>query len=779
MRRVIARIRDWRTLTAVELVEQLLREVPASEVGSIDELEEIVEAFPREGCRLIRLVLDKSLDAYLASGGKRVYRGLLGDMSLDNSMFHRALKAASTAEPSDFVEALLPWLQRAVSLTDSPDDELPYFTPDVLSHGWYDGLDAAQDSFIQTITDALNTLARTQPDRFQAVAGRLAAIPYQTPQQLLAHVYREVPDAYAEDVLRFLLDDSRRLNLGDHQQYDSRRLVSAIYPFLSEGQRSELEAYIVSWNLILRDRGLQGLRWRGLEQLYLLQAIPPEYLSDRAARYLAELERKFPGIRAPEAPLKTEVQTIGSPIDEDAHARMSDEAWLCAMRKYHGDVRHLEWHRGGACQLAGRLQHQVKEEPERFYKLAMRVPDDVDDEYATAFINGLAEAEAPAEWLFEVVGRFGRAPARDIKRTVAWALEQRSGEGLSDDMIRLLEDVVRGPMGGDEARAERDGNDPFGAYLNSDRGASMRTLMRVLDSRGDDGDRERMWTLVEYTSVDPSAALHAGAIEQLLYRLLTENRERAVTLFERLMDGHPELLCAHDTAEFLHYGSFQHFSRTRPFVQAMMDSEKDDCSQTGAQLACVSAISSPGVLGSAEDLAGARALAECAVTGRAAMRRGATKVYAYNMDSQKSAFCARELFRLMEDEDTEVRRLIAEAFSRMRSVRDPEVRRFVEEFAASRALADGENAFAEFLWEYGLDDPSWALSIVETMLDNRHLREPLRRTGGEELVRLVLRVYTDPTTDATLQERAMDAFDKLMERYAYEAQRTLEEWDRR
>ena len=122
---------------------------------------------------------------------------------------------------------------------------------------------------------------------------------------------------------------------------------------------------------------------------------------------------------------------------------------------------------------------------------------------------------------------------------------------------------------------------------------------------------------------------------------------------------------------------------------------------------------------------------------------------------------------------------IAEAFSRMRSVRDPEVRRFVEEFAASRALADGENAFAEFLWEYGLDDPSWALSIVETMLDNRHLREPLRRTGGEELVRLVLRVYTDPTTDATLQERAMDAFDKLMERYAYEAQRTLEEWDRR
>ncbi len=64
------------------------------------------------------------------------------------------------------------------------------------------------------------------------------------------------------------------------------------------------------------------------------------------------------------------------------------------------------------------------------------------------------------------------------------------------------------------------------------------------------------------------------------------------------------------------------------------------------------------------------------------------------------------------------------------------------------------------------------------MLDNQHQIEHLRR-GGEELVRLVLRLYTDPTADAATKSRAMDAFDKLMERYAYEAQRALDEWDRR
>jgi hypothetical protein len=583
VRWALARIRDWHTLAAVELFEQLLREVPASEVGNFYELNDVVEAFPREGCRMIRLVLDRSLDAYLESGEWRYYCGLLRDMPLHDYTLQEAFKAASTAAPGNFVEAVLPWLERVYGLTNPTDDERPYFAPDVLSHGWYDGLDNLQDGFIRATTDALTALAETQPDHFRTVADRLAAMPYQTPQQLLAHVYRAMPEAYAEDASRFLLDDRRRLNLGDPDQYDSRKLISAIYPFLTEDQQAELEAYIISWNLILRYRGLEGLRWLGLERLYLLQAIPSEYLTDRGTRYLGELERKFPGVRASEKPLSIGAQLVGSPIDKEAHAIMSDKAWLRAMKKYHGNVRHRDVHKGGAYQLAACLQRLTKEEPERFYRLAMRVPDDVDDEYAAAFINGLAEAEDPAEWLFDVVDRFGRDPTRDIKRTVAWALEKRSDEGLRGDMTGLLEDVVRGPMGDD---------DPSGVYLNSDRGASMRTLMRTLDSRDDDGDRERMWALIEHAADDPSSALRAGAIEELLYRLLTEDRGRAVELFERLMDGHPALLCDHDATSFMYYGSYKHFLRMEPFIRALMNHEDEKCAQRGAELACVAAISS-------------------------------------------------------------------------------------------------------------------------------------------------------------------------------------------
>jgi hypothetical protein len=168
----------------------------------------------------------------------------------------------------------------------------------------------------------------------------------------------------------------------------------------------------------------------------------------------------------------------------------------------------------------------------------------------------------------------------------------------------------------------------------------------------------------------------------------------------------------------MYYGSYQHFSRIEPFVRALMNHGDEPCAQRGAELACVAAISSANALGSDEDLSTARALAESAVTGPPTLRRGAAKIYARNMDSRQSDACARELIRLLDDEDDEVRRMVGGAFAHARGVGDPGTRRFVEEFAASRVLAEEVNDFAEYLWEYGPDDPPWALSVLEAALDN-------------------------------------------------------------
>lgn len=116
------------------------------------------------------------------------------------------------------------------------------------------------------------------------------------------------------------------------------------------------------------------------------------------------------------------------------------------------------------------------------------------------------------------------------------------------------------------------------------------------------------------------------------------------------------------------------------------------------------------------------------------------------MDSRRSDLCARGLTRLLGDDDEQVRKSVGSAFMHVRGARVPEVRVFVETFAASRTLAGEEDDFAEYLWEYGPDDPTWALGVLEVALSNPHPTRYIRR-GGEQFVRLALRVYTDPTAD--------------------------------
>jgi hypothetical protein len=333
-------------------------------------------------------------------------------------------------------------------------------------------------------------------------------------------------------------------------------------------------------------------------------------------------------------------------------------------------------------------------------------------------------------------------------------------------------------MGDDETIQDSSGQGPYGVYIYSVRGASLRTLMRALHARATAGPKGRMWGLLEFSSSDPSTALRSGAIEELVY-VLHEDRERALGLFENAIEGHSDLLlCSQPVPDFLHYGAYKHFLRTKLFIEAMMESENEDCRQRGAVLACVAAISSAKALGSKAGLAAARKLASSAASGPPALRRGAARVYAHNLRGERAAYCAEALSGFLDDEDDQVRRFAADAFRHTSSPRSPDLRRFVEVFAASRALRAGSRTFSEYLLQFGPEDPHWALSVLQAVLVNAHDEEPYSFAGGN-LVRLVLRLYTDPTADQDLRMRAMDVFDGMMERYTYEAQSALDEWDRR
>jgi hypothetical protein len=794
LRWMLNRIRQWQSTEAVDLFEELFRLAPTTERVGIHEIDDIAKVYPQAGCRLIYQAFDLVVENIKAQQSEADFHrpSFTNELEVFNgSTVVEALKAVTQAEPKYFLDLMLAWLERAMELKGGLKGDGTYYDGDALSYNWYETAFVIKHALVQAFIDALISVARSSRDQFRQMASRLEESPYETPQLLLSHVYRAVPEIYSHDAQRFLLSDQRRLDLGDHEQYDSRQVIKAIYPFLSVEERSELEGSITSYRPIRKHRGLRGLRWSGLEQLYLLQAIPTEYLTERGLLCLRELERKFPGVRPSEKPITSQGGTVGSPISAKAVEKMSDSSWLRAMAKYKGGVTHKEFLKGGAHQLGSVLTNQIKNNPDRFYRLASRVPPDTDDSYVQAFINGLADSNAPVKKLIDVIRHFSSQPERDIKRTIASALERRAKDGLPDDLIDLLESYVRASFDEsenwwmrDEERNENSSwhgglnGGPYSSYLNSDRGSALRSLMRILDHRDDEEARHRKWALIEFVANDPSTALRAGAIEELDY-MLAEDRERAITLFERLMEGHPALLRSHSTQEFVYAGIYKYYRRMRPFILALMNEKFEEIQQRGAELACIASIS-PKALETAENQADAQEIAKPALIGPTPWRRGAAHVYAVNIASEFSDVCVAGLLQVLDDEDKKVRQFISGAFPRLGDEHIFKLRHFMEAYAASRALSGGRDQFIEYLLKCGLLDPQWALSVTAIILNNPQRTNDFEGfAGGEELIRLVIRIYTHPLVDDDTCRLSMDLFDQLMERYKPEAYLVLGEWDRR
>jgi hypothetical protein len=246
-----------------------------------------------------------------------------------------------------------------------------------------------------------------------------------------------------------------------------------------------------------------------------------------------------------------------------------------------------------------------------------------------------------------------------------------------------------------------------------------------------------------------------------------------------VLAGHQALLRSHYTDEFLYHGFFKHYKRMEPFIIGMMNEGGERVQQRGAELACIASLS-PQAFESPEAQRDAQELALRTHAGHAPWRRGAARVYAANITGSTSEQCARELVKFLDDEDEQVRGFASDPFRALEEEHIFSLRGYIESYAASRSLNSGLLELAEYLWKHGPIDPQWALSVIELILGNSHAEaSELHFAGGEELIRLVLRVYSDPLGGTQLREHAMNVFDCLLMRSPGPGQTVLQEFDRR
>jgi len=723
---VLQQIRSWRSASAVVLFEEMVRRLSIEQASHLFQLDEVARAHPDAGVRLVRLLLDRILDAYCAEPAdySRALRGIAESLEvLNGSSVQNAIKDVSTSAPSAFLDTMVSWLERAVGAGDEPvlRDTGHYYPSDPLTTGIGDER-VIRNVLLDAYVDALVKLVQIDRGLFQGLISTLAALPYSTPQVIVTRAYAQLGSDCGADAVSYLTGDARRLRLGENDAYESRMLLRAVAPTVSAAEFHELESFVLSETGGVRRwlDPLAGLRWRGIEQLRLLRELPRERLSTTGRARLRELERKFPDARTKDSPTTMEVGWVGSPISQEACARMTDGAWLNAMAKYAHGVEHREHFRGGATQLAHELQALVKANPERFVRLSDRLPDDVDNDYVQALLNGLAESPCQPEWIFAIVRRFASPSRPGVHRSTAWALGKvvkRAG-GLPDDLLDLLEGWVRGASRDDEAFYEGQSQDLRHAAINTDRGVALRTLMYALGEQQSDSSLQRRWGVAEFVASDPSLVLRSGGLDALQY-LLNADRGRAIDLFEQIVRGYPRLRLTEPYWGFLYYGRFGNFTRLGPYVRDLMHAEAKDARQRGAELAALSVLSSAGLENEAAS-ALAQELAEEAISGAAEWRRGTATIYAHNWAGHPTNQCQIGLLQLFNDPELEVRRQAAWMTHKLRPGHVLPHQSFLSAFAGSAAGRSGAYQFAEYLWEHAMLDPAWALGVAETLLDNPH-----------------------------------------------------------
>ena len=777
----IFHIRKWQTDDAVQLFEKIVYQLKTSHRRDLLSLETVCDISPTTGCRIIRHLFDEALKSQ-----KDNHSRLSSSFFLDTELrelegtIENAMSIASSRAPSIYVETMLSWIVEVVTAEPYYSDS-PRFTSDALSYNWYDSTFNIQNSFVHSFINALTQVALDKPEIFRPIAQQLEALPYRTPQQLLVYVFRNLPEQYVADALNFLIADHRRFGLGENQ-YESRLLISTIFPYLTTDQREQLETCILQFTWPFeKTLGLHGLRWSGFEQYLLLHAIPAELLSLEAKKRLDEWQRKFPDTPISDnPPIGTRGGFVPSPIASERAQKMSNRNWLQAMGKYKPGTRKAGPFGGGARELSGVLLNEIKNDPQRFYKLFADVPLDVHDAYVRAFVNGFVESSAPAQWTFDVFQRYARQDERRIRRDLSYAVQKLARYKVPSDIIAILFEWVYSNEGEDEswwAKGDMNG-DIYNSYLNSDRGAAFSTLMRILDESSSTETIEQKWKLIEFASFDKSFALRLGAIEELSY-MIHHDRERSWLLFESLMKECELLLESRQVREFLHWSLYKNFQRAKPFIESMIANPKPEVQEMGAELACIAAISAD-AMESENALFEAKALSDKIKRGDAPLRRGATNVFAFNMTKGSEnvrAICLENIRSLANDEDEEVRNKIVQKFFSLSDEFFFYFRGLMEDIAESPKYSLNLQ-FTEYLWKHGMLDPNWTLGIIRTLINKPVLKQTWE-SGAEELIRFVLRVYTSPTADDATHEEAMNIFDNLMKKYANVANTVLSEWDRR
>jgi hypothetical protein len=576
------------------------------------------------------------------------------------------VRGAAVAVPLAFADAVVPHLRAVMAATAlEPQDGSAvhdrHFSVRYPSAG-QDERDL-DDVLLAASVRALEELARTAPGLAEPILKSLAGDPHEASQYLLYRALTAAGPAFAEWACRLLLEGDGRLDCGyaSDSNWVARELVVAIAPHLDSGQHQRLED-------VFRDHRNrhEGRRRLGWSAFTLLSGLDECRLSPQGARRLGEYRRKF-HLTAPPAPRPITAGFIGSPIEQDAAGKMTDDQWLRAMAKHDADKTDWDSFSGGARELSHELQRRAVSEPARFSRLALRMTPTTNPAYGDAVLMALGEAavtdhDAPA--VFDAVRHIASFGHTASDRWLGTALRQHY-RAVPLDLVELVRDRAMAsadpaddsPVFTVHGAGGRRARDLHVNGINTSRGSLAEALGDLLVYDPDGQRTELVRPHLEALAADPVLSVRA-CVAHTVAASLRHARPAAVAAFELLITADDTLLAADLVQQLMMYIGNVEPQVIDPVIPRMLGSDDDEARNAGGALAAFAALewNRPELM--------PRALA-----GDVHVRTGAAAMCAGHLARTSNAsLAAAALTRLAGDDDDSVLKAVAQVAPRLRDL---------------------------------------------------------------------------------------------------------------
>jgi hypothetical protein len=566
------------------------------------------------------------------------------------------IETASESEPEAFVAATIPALLLVMRTTelDGPPDHLRYDRH--YGFRWPESrVDGIDDVLYESAAQALASVARTQPGTLRPVLRSLADDDHHAAQELLFRTLTSSPGPFVDWAAELILEGGNRLQVGyaSDSHWLSRELVRAIAPLLPDNTHTALED-------LLRDLRTPHEHGRsfGYTAFEFLTALDGRRLSSIGARRLAEYQRKF---KRSEPELATGITSysVGSPIDDAAADRMSDQQWLRAIAKYDDDERDaLEPSVGGAAQLAQVLRRRATADPTRFCHIAMSFGPRTNAAYPSAVLLGVGDAVIASDTydeVFETIRHIARIDLHDTDRWLGWSVRNLLAV-TPLDIVKLLgqravttKHLDQLPSDEQSRRGLRDHG------INTARGSLAESLGDLV-VHDPDGSRTAVVTPYLHTLArDPDLGVRT-CVAHTIAACLRHDRAAAYAAFDALIEADDVLLATEPVQRLMNYIGNVNPELIDPVIDRMIGSTNPETRYSG------------GALGAFASTEWERPeLMQRIFEAEPEVRAGAASLCAARVSKVADSIALTSaLIRLAHDQDEQVRKAVAEVATELR-----------------------------------------------------------------------------------------------------------------